>query len=232
MVHIRSHLPFGFLAILTLSLCSCGSYVHVSNNSYADMQAIPCGFPYGSSFYIELPEVGENALFAKEVVRKITTILRNKGYEVVRTQEAADYTLAFTIDMKSYVEKVVVPRYIPGPVKTKHSKVMNCFGIWTDIVEETATSGHYVDVEEERLVFKKDFSVKVFDSVREEKTGDEELIWNAAVSSSNGRSDLRAEIDYLLLSAFKHFGRNTQKKVYADVQSRDVKSLRRNYFRA
>ena len=196
------------------------------------MQTIPYGFPHGSSFYIELPEIGENALFAKEVVRKITTILRNKGYEVARTAEAADYVLAFTIDMKSYTERIVVPHYVPGPVKTKHSKVLSWDGRWTDVVEETATSGHYVDVEEERLVFKKDFSVKVFDSVREEKTGDEELVWNAAVSSSNGRDDLRAEIDYLLLAAFKHFGRNTQKKVYADVQSRDVKSLRRNCFRA
>jgi hypothetical protein len=206
--------------------------VYVSNNSYADMQTIPYGFPLGSSFYIELPEVGENALFAKEVVRKITTILRNKGYEVVRTVEAANYTLAFTIEMKSHTERVVVPHYVPGPVKTTRSKVLSWDGKWTDIVEETATSGHYVDVEEERIVFKKDFSIKVFDRVREEETDDEELVWNAAVSSSNGRNDLRAEIDYLLLSAFKHFGRNTQKKVYADVQSRDVKALRRNYFRA
>jgi len=230
MVLIRPQVSLGFLAILAVTLCSCGSYVHVSNNSYADMQTLPYGFPYGSSFYIELPEEGDNALFAKEVVHKIATILRNKGYEVVRTPESADYMLAFTVGMKSYTERVMVPHYIPGPVKTKRSKVLTSDGRWTDVVEETATSGHYVDVEEEHIIFKKDLSVKVFDREQEEKTGNEELIWHASVSSSNGRDDLRAEIDYLLVSAFKHFGRNTQKKVYADVQSSEVKMLRRHSF--
>lgn len=232
MVHIRSQLSLVFLTILVLTLCSCSSSIRVSNNSFADMQSIPYGFPYGSSFYIEAPDETENALFGKEVIHKIATMLRNKGYEVVRTVERADYMLAFTVGMKSFKERILIPHYVPGPVKTKRSKVLSWDGKWTDCVEEIATSGHYEDVEEERIVFKKDFSVKVFDRVREEETGNEELIWNAAVSSSNGRNDLRAEIDYLLFSAFKHFGRNTQKKIYADVQSRDVKTLRKTYFRA
>jgi len=232
MISTRPLLSLSFLAFIILSLCSCGPYVHVSNNSFADIQSLPQGFPCSSSFYIELPEVGENKLFAKEVANKIVTIVQNKGYDVVRSAELADYMLIFTIKMKSHKEKVMVPHYVPGPVKTKHSKMLNSEGRWTDVVEETTTAGTYVNVEEEHLAFKKDFSVEVFDKKREEETGNEEVVWNAAVSSNNGCDDLRAEIDYLLLAAFKHFGRNTQKKVYANVESREVKTLRRMYFQA
>ena len=233
MLHARKNYSICLLAIvMVVFLSSCGPRVSVSNNAFADMQTIPYGFPCDSTFYIEVPTAGDNRLFTKEVAQKIATVLRNKGYDVVRDAEFADYTLSFTIGMKSFRDTVMVPHYVPGPVKTKRSKALNSEGRWIDSVEETATSGTWVSVEEERLVFKKDFTVRVYDVAKQEKTGDEEVVWTTSVSSSNGSDDLRAGVDYLLLAAFKHFGKNTQKKVYADVESRDVKTLRRLYFRA
>lgn len=164
----------------------------------------------GSSFAIA-PPPHDNQMFSKEVAQKIRKILEGSGYSIT-DKEHADYLLQFDFAMTSDTKTINVPHYIPGPSKSVEGNVTGADGV-VHYQEETTLSGTTVFVPEDFTFFTRNLLVSVFDAETYRSTGIEEQVWEGYAVSTGSSDDFRDMIDYLLVSAFKYFGKNTHKNV-------------------
>lgn len=216
--------------MIILILSSCGKQiVSITNNSYADSQAIPQGFLDGCSFFI-MPAKNDNQLLSKEVSQKIATIMVNKGY-VIDTEKNATYYLTFNFDMQSSTQTINVPRYIPGQTQTTQGNIYGYRGGYAGYQEQTQTSGSVVYVQREYTFFNKTLIIRIYNAKVYRETKTEDLIWEGSASSCGENSDLRLFMDFLLLSVFRYFGKNTQQYVQSKLspKDKDVQWLRNTY---
>jgi hypothetical protein len=212
-----------------LLFSSCAREYHVVSTSFADSSEIPCGFPIGSSFYVAtLDKLADktslNPLLDREIINKVERLLENKGYFVERNQKHADYILAISFSVTKSKELVNVTHHIPGETSTTYGR-----GTFGKYEETTTTSGTSVSVPELQTFFTKQIQLRVFDSAlyKSDKTTDDTQVWHGEASNCDQDSDFRVTVDYLLIAAFRNFGKNTYKKVHTRVYSddKDVKKL-------
>lgn len=208
-----------FLMLLT----GCGRNLHITHNTFADTQNIPRGFPLNSSFYVS-SSTEDKKLLTKEIVQKITWILEDKGYTVT-DKETADYHLTFDTKMTQETGTRSVLTYIPGDVQTTTGCVLGQGAVTYQ--EQTETPGKFVYVPEKYTYFSRKLSIHVYDLGQEN-----EEVWQGSAFSDGESGDLRDIIDYLLVSSFKYFGKNTQKKIHTSIstKNKEVKALRENLF--
>ena len=205
------------LALLTLALfssCIKDSDMRITTNTFANKKVIPKGFSSGSSFSVVAKQKGEE-LFSKEVSQKIATILKKQGFEIKEPRNA-DYNLTFAFGMKKSTHVRDVPVYIPdyGHWYYGHYHHRYAYGYTIAYVPEVYN------------LFNKILLIEVY------KNGDKAPIWQGTSSSYEEDSDLRDAIDYLLVTVFKHFGRNTRKYIVSKMAQDDpeVENLRIEYF--
>ncbi len=219
----------GFL----LASTSCSSRYYVSTDTFGDPQALPVGFSRGSSFAV-LSKETENPLFVKEVGYKIENMLKRKGY-LIKSESEADFILSFAFDSEVSTETVQVEKILPSTtekVKTRFHPKDTSFHYnvnWDgkgnvaeslQYSEEKEKPGKTVYVPETRTYFTKNLSMKVYDGKLFRNSQSVE-VWNGSSMSKNSCDDLREMIDYFLVSAFRHFGRNTFKKVEVAISKDD-----------
>lgn len=209
------------LASVVFLLSSCLHTVRVTSDTFADQKAIPCGFRYGSSFFIKSARK-DNQLFAKEVTYKIERILNDQGYSVVQSSKDADYCLIFTFDSNKYKETRDVPVYEPGEVTV--TKGYSCGR--RDCVqyqEETSTPGKLFFVKKDFLMFDKNLMIEVYDAKLYRETKRQDQLWKASAFNCSEENNLREAVDYLLVSAFSNFGRSTGRSVNMQLSENDMK---------
>jgi hypothetical protein len=209
---------FKLLPFLVLPLLSaCRKRVHITTNTFADVQAIPGGFEEGSSFAV-IPASKENQLFNKEISHKIARELQTEGYQVKPAKEAAkaDYCLVFGYGITSSTNTVNVAKYIPGERQVKQGFIAGRRDV-VDYEEVTETSGTTVYVPEEYTVFKRELMMQVYDAKLYHKDKQEELVWQGTAVSVGDCSDLRLIIDYLIGALFNHFGESTGMNLHSSV---------------
>ena len=156
-----------------------------------------------------------DALFTKEVSQKIATIIEGKGL-VVKSECDADFNLQFSFGMEKSTHTRDVPVYIPD---------YGCWGYYD--CHHCCNYGYRIAyVPESYTLFNKILLVEVY------KNGDKVPVWQGTAQSYEEHSDLREAIDYLLITVFKNFGKNTQKHIKSKIEKNDseVLQLRRKYF--
>lgn len=203
-----------FIVALLLTLASCSPEYRVATNAFVDWERIPGEFPLGSTFAVVSPQKGD-VLFAKEVKRKIETLLQERGYFLASSAEA-NYSVVFDFGMTSSTSTVNVPRYLPGKTETKEGSSHGSRTGHTSYSEKKETTGTVVYVQETYTSYRKAININVY-----EGKGDRTPVWSGNAASSWGDDDLRAAIDYLLVSAFRYFGRNTGEYIYLDIKKGD-----------
>lgn len=220
-----------FLKLITLISCclllsSCGRRMSITNNTFADRQAIPAGFERGSSFFIE-PLEHKNKLFAKEIHHKIATLLNEQGF-VVMSADRADYQVSCTMDMITSTITVQVPHYIPGEKIIVQGCKHKGDGDDQTYTETKETVGTVIYAPEERTIFKHKLQMSVY-QIAHDSSENKEPVWQATAHTSGDDNDQRDIIDYLLVSVFKYFGKNTKKSVSTEVSERnkEMKQLRK-----
>ena len=204
------------LSILLLGSCGKESGMRITTNTFANKKVIPQGFKKHSSFSISTKQKGD-PLFTQEVSQKIATILKNKEF-TVKTTSNVDYNLNFSFGMKKSTHTRDVPVYIPDYGHWHYHHYRHHYGYGYRIAY----------VPEEYTLFNKILLIEVYrNSIN--KT---EAIWQGTAHSYEEDSDLRDAIDYLLVTVFKHFGRNTQKYIQSKMEdnNKEVKKLRQEYF--
>jgi len=216
----RSFVSIG-LAIFFLGSCAKDNSLRVTTNTFANKEIIPHGFKKGSSFSISTKQKGD-PLFTKEVSQKIATILKDKGF-VVKANGDADYELNFSFGMEKSIHVRDVPVYIPDYGCWHYHSCHGCCG---------CGYGYRVAyVPEEYTLFNKILLIEVFKEtglVSKERIP----VWQGTAQGYEENSDLRDGVDYLLITVFKNFGKNTQKYVKSRMEKNDesVTRLRQRYF--
>jgi hypothetical protein len=198
----------------------------VTSNTFADERSIPCGFRYGSTFFIKFAKK-DDQLFAKEVAYKIENMLNSMGYSSVKDINEADYCLVFNFDMLGSKHTRDVLRQEPDKVATK--KVYSCQGRRAcdknlEYEERIVTPGEFFYVKEDYILYKKELFIEVYDSKLYRDTKKQEQLWGGYSSKSGESADLRSQIDYLLISAFKYFGRSTKRNLDICMNDKEVKA--------
>lgn len=220
---------FTFVVILALMLTSCAHNIHISHNAYANSKAIPQGFKTNSSFAVG-HVTGESSMLSQEVAHKIECILASKGHSV-QSEKLADYKLVFDYDMTQSKKTVYVDEYIPGKTITTYGSTYD-HGHTQLYEEKTQESGKIVSVPEVRTYFNKSLMLQVYDAQYSKAYHKQAPLWQGSAACSDQEDDLRDALDYLLVTAFKSFGRNTQKNLEITVSSddKDVAVLRSELF--
>ena len=216
------------LLILTISalLTSCASRYYVSTNAFVDSKVIPKGFSKGSSFAILAPKK-DNALFSKEVTLKIESLLKERGYTVAN-QSHAKYLLSFDFSISSSTETVTVPLFIPGQTHSTQGSVYGSYGNFANFNQTTQSSGTTIFVPKTYVIFTRKLGITVYENKLLKWGKTDEPIWAGNSISSGQNGDLREVMNYLLVSAFKHFGVSTGKYVDNELKvgNKTVKKLK------
>ena len=223
------------LGTILIFLGACKT-IKIVNNSFANKQSIPQGFIPGSSFcikftYTDNPLIPKNIaeMIASEAAEKIAKILQTNGY-VIRNSKTADYNLVFSFGMTKSINIVNVPVYMPGQTQIKNGNILDNSGEAVQYQEETQTSGKVVYVPQECTVYNKNLVAQIYDARLQREANKEKQVWLGSADSSNESSDIRDIMDYLLVSTFKYFGKNTQRIIATEMHydNKEVKKLRKN----
>jgi len=153
-----------------------------------------------------------NDLFSQEVSQKIATVIKSKGF-AVKSASDADYHLTFSFGMSKSTHVRDVPVFIPD------------YGCWHyRYYHYPYRYGYTITyVPEEYTLFHKILLIEV------NKNGTATIpVWQGTANCYEEDSDLRDAIDYLLITVFKHFGKNTRRYIRSKMQEDDpeVKELK------
>lgn len=203
-----------FLALCTILFLipGCSHRVYVASNAYADSELIPYGFPIGASFSITAGKgPHHNTMLSKEISRKIAHILIANDYTVV-DEGPADYELFFNYGMESSIQTRETLAYVPGTTQVTHGVALGTCGPAL-YQEQTSTPGAFVTVPEQYTLYERTLNINVYTAQKFTKNKKREKVWQISTISTGETGDLRETIDYLLASAFKHFGENTRGQI-------------------
>jgi len=192
-------LPMMFIGL------GCAASYRVGVNGYSSTgQSL--SIPDGSSFAVVADSNVPNPIFQKEVRAKIRNILADMGY--AGDAEKPDYYLQFDYGIDS-------GRTITDAIPIYHRGYY-----YEHPFSPFYSHGYTTYMPYSSVVYTRWLVLKLFDGKTYTKSPDAEPLWICEVVSTGGSSDLRDTINYLLVAAFEHFGRDTGRQI-VEVVHRD-----------
>jgi hypothetical protein len=201
-----------FFWVLLIMLSGClRQTVHVSATSYANKKELPSGFLPGNSFAISCVEQ-KNELQTLELEQKVALVLKGRGY-CIATQENADFLLRMNYGITHEDRTVNVEKYIPGQVFTTVTPSGHrIYG---------STSSTITYVPETHTFFNKFLTLYAYDAQKFLSSNKPSEIWSGSATSYDEDSDLRSDLDFLLVGLMDSFGKNTQGIVHFHIPEDD-----------
>ena len=220
---------------------SCSKRIEIQ--TYADIDCLSRGFERRASFFISTNTKDTNPLLSKEVTKKTGKILKNNGYKV-KDKQSAQYHLVITYGKEAEKRTVRVPVPVAQTHITKTRRgdealQAAAYGYQNGTSDSAPNAAHGVGFTTTQIaflpqdvnVFNKSILLQVYDMKKNHDSDQGELIWHGAACNVDEDSDLRNSLDYLLISSFKYFGKNTQRsiQVYINENDKSVKNMRKAY---
>lgn len=206
--------------VIAILLGGCG--VNIRTTGFLDRSSGGAAPPRGASFAVLENGQAANPILDREIRSKIESLLVAHGYPLAAGEKAL-YFLAFHYDIHPGLQMGATTSYnraqmqlTPVPDGKGGTTYINTLSGATTVTSTLAD------------VYTKHLILKIVDarSVRAEHK--EKVIWIGDTLSTDSSSDLRHDIDYLLVATFANFARDTgrQLKVSIDKDNPDVRSLR------
>jgi hypothetical protein len=190
------HLLFS-LSLICLSLGCAASY-NVGVNGYSS-SGQTLQIQKESSIQVVPDSNAPNPILEKEIAAKIQKLLNKKGYTT--ETDKADYYLLFDYGISS-------GRYVTRTYPVYHS------GLYCDYPFSYGYShGYTTYMAYSSIVHDRWLVLKLFDSKTYRTNKKAGPLWIGEAASSGPGSDLRNLINYMLVAALEHFGRDTGKRV-------------------
>ncbi|MBL8012398.1 MAG: hypothetical protein JNN05_00985 [Candidatus Omnitrophica bacterium] len=199
-----------FLSVISLMLLAwgCASGVTVKTNGFLDRKGDWPSVASGSRIYVQTSSHAENPLFDQEIAGKIKQLLQNDGY-AVSAKSDAQFSLAYAYEMdQGLTVTETVSEYHPGDV-LYHSGRFKVNGQEGTYSNYETTPGYITHVPVDTVVYTRKLVLTVHDI----KDADARPVWIGESFSQGTHDDLREMIDYLLVGAFRSFGKDTQKSL-------------------
>lgn len=193
-----------FVVLSCLMLLGCGATYNIKTTGFLDRTSGHTQIAKGSSFAVVENEKAENPILDKEVKKKIEYLLIKNGYRIV-APDKADYMLSYTYSIDGG-RTVNIPSAVP---KNSKSKISINFGDTT------------------RTEFTRSLILSACDGNRFRKDSTLQVVWYGDTISIGTSSDLREALDFLLIGAFQHFGKDTgkQQRISMSGKSPEVEEL-------
>ena len=165
-----------------------------------------------------------NPVFDREVGSKIGRMLGMRGFRV-ETTEKADYVVTYGYGINPGLRSDSVATY--GPPVTEIVPVPDGKGGIT--TRAVTLPGPVSLIPTVTMQYAKHLTLKVADAARMRSEKQEYILWVGETFSNDQSSDLRYDIDYLIVAAFRYFGQDTGKQVHVSIgkENPEVMDLRR-----
>ncbi|HEC03131.1 MAG TPA: hypothetical protein ENI81_06285 [Phycisphaerales bacterium] len=185
------------LPLMCLGLGCAASY-NVGVNGYSSTgQSLTIS--EGASFAVVTDRDVANPIFQKEVGTKIRRILTDMGY--AESSERADYYLLFDCGIDS-------GRSITDAIPVHRSGYYDEYRL-----SPFHSHGYTTYIPYTSVVYTRWLVLKLIEGRAYAESQEAEPLWICEVASTGGSSDLREVINYLLVAAFEHLGRDTGRQI-------------------
>ena len=193
------------LPIMCLAL-GCGTSYNVGVNGYSSTgQSLQ--IPNRSSIRVVADSNAANPILQREVMVKIETLLKEKGYGV--KADPADYHLLFRYGIDS-------GRAVTGVMPIWQS------GFYCDYsYGHGHRHGYITHVPYSEVVYTRWLVLRLFDGEAYRASKETEPLWIGEIASAGMDSDLRELINYMLIVGFEHFGQDTGKMISEAISKDD-----------
>ncbi|MBF5051205.1 hypothetical protein CLAVI_000843 [Candidatus Clavichlamydia salmonicola] len=212
---MRKSLLLTVYSLLAILLTSCSS-LSVYTSTFKDASVLPNGFHANSSFYVASAE-DQYSLEHQELKEKIQVLLLSSGYRISEKSNA-DYHLNFKTITRQESRKISNIKYIPGLPSFKFGEMFTGNNAMR-YQERQISTGSFVYVPTEITLFTYKLTVQVHSA----KGSAARPIWKGSAITVQENKSLRSSLNYLLASAFKHFGKNTGTEIIENVTSSNSK---------
>jgi hypothetical protein len=215
----------GVLAMLVLGLwlpsCSSVPTYTIQMNGYTDPGASAPLRPGRSFFIMENPEA-KNPLLDKEIRDKITKLLLTQGYAVT-TLDKADYYLFFRYGMGE-------PRSVSTTTPDSYGGIGWGMGYgWGGWGGRSGWGGPSVYVgmpwggysADSATLYDRWLQLNVVEGPAYRTQKISRPVWVGEAHSVGASSDLRTVLNFLLVAAFKEFGKNTGQAVTTEINAQN-----------
>jgi len=223
-----------FLLALSL-LTGCARKINIKTTAYTDPRRLSHGFEKKKSFCLAgvscADGISQNndELQTKELEKKISIMLENKGY-LIEQSKFADYFLIFNYGCKAETITYNALKYLPGPFCQTNATLTDSYGYYGHY-NQTTSSGSFFYVPEQCTYYTKFLRFYVYDKSGGQKLVDNpegpgEHLWSGLSYGVDEYADLRTYLDYLLVSMFNLFGGSGERTDIMYEGNDGVKNLR------
>lgn len=214
-----------FLSLLALLPGCLQQPIRVTQQTIANRSKIPGGFSKGKKFtiiggeyYIDANKQ-KNGLHSLELERKLEIALSHKSFEIVPKEnfESAEYAIAYKYG-------------ISGTAKTSYEPQLSIASIWSSKDHAHINSTTYVPVT--RTYYTKSLELFVVELTEYVKGGKISApIWQSETWIVDESSDLRTNLDFLIIETASKFGKDTAGTTNTDIYNNNkaVAGLRAQY---
>ncbi len=210
--------------LLVVFLAGCA--LDVRTTGFLDRSAGIAVLPNGAAFAVLENAAASNPIFDREVKAKIERLLVKEGYRV-DTPDKARYLLYYGYGIASGLGSRAVTSY--GPPQTQIITVSD--GKGGVATQAVMTPGAASVIPMVSVEYTKQLTLKVTEAAGTAGGRNDNVVWMGETLSMDPSSDLRSDVDYLLVVAFRYFGRDTGKQVSVSIGRGNpaVEELRRGF---
>ncbi len=210
-----------FLVAVLIFLGGCA--LDIRTTGFLDRTAGAAGLAKGATVAVVENSPAENPIFDREVRGKIEKLLARRGYRTAAPGKA-DYILTYGYSISPGLRSSAVTTY--GPPQTQITSVPDGRGGVT--TRAVTLPGQPTVVPMLSTEYTRQVTVKVAEAGRGQQDKKEHVLWVGETHSIDPSSDLRSDIDYLLVVTFRYFGQDTGKQVRVNLNPDDpeVRELR------
>jgi len=206
------------LVLLLIFVAGCA--LDIRTTGYLDRAGGAAVLAKGATFAVVENAQAVNPVFDKEVKGKIETMLTKRGYRTA-APEKADYILTYVYSMSPGRRSTTFTSY--DPPRTEIVAVADGKGgVTTRAITTLGTGTAYPMISTE---YTRQLIIKVADAVRLRENKKEHVVWVGETHSIDPSSDLRYDIDYLLVVTFRYLGQDTGKQVRVNMEIKDPEVL-------
>ena len=198
---------------LVILLAGCG--MDIRTTGFLDRMAGATALRQGAAVAVTENAQAENPVFDREVKAKIEKLLDRCGYRIAAPGDA-EYIVTYGYSISAGLRSSAVTSY--GPPQTQIVSIPDGRGGVT--TRAITTAGQPTLVPMVSTEYTRQLTLKVATARREEdKKG--HVLWVGETHSTDPSSDLRADIDNLLVVTFRYFGQDTGRQVRVNLSPDD-----------
>jgi hypothetical protein len=182
-------------------LCGCANYM-VEVNGFAEAEK---PLKSNTTVYVASYSDSGNPIFDEEIRQKIEYLLKQNGYVPVEVEDKADLYLGFKLGVDSRVYTGFKEVYYP---------TSSAYGYyWYDNYDS-----YFLDLE---TIYDEWLAIKVYEAAPGKPAEQRDLLWVGEAVTSRFSTNLRSDVDFLLVAVFEHFGQDTCKRITIGLRNKD-----------